>query len=305
MRVPDPSTVTSELELRRYAVRLLAKWIADLDRTGFAFIFPGARGSCGSFPTCPFHLRPRTFSPDLRANHFSIPHEVCQVGPGEICLVSRGLPHRGKGPPLEGAFLQCRHRLRPGRHSASPGSPGQQWTPLRGDRHRVADGRRRPPGRSAEERRRLVQQRGQRAAAGGQGLAPGEPLHHSGRDQRGSDGNPRAVKVMQMRRLIHPHLSHPQLSVDWIGRSLQNNAEYLSHLFREARGRTLVSYIIERRMIRAKELLASSTLNISESAVPAVMPIPATSAGSSARNRFRPAPNNRQHALRQIAARLV
>jgi AraC-like DNA-binding protein len=250
--------------LRHFAIRLLTKWIADLNRDKIRLHFPQRRGLMRLMPDMPFHLWPELFLQISGCTTFQFPEETCRVGPGEICLVSRGLPHREKVRPWRGPFFNILIAYSPDRihfHLARQEEDGRPSivvyseleTP---DSVHMVD---------------LLKNAADwfhegdaihRFAVKGSLLANLSILLATIK-QEPMDA-PEPLKVMQARQLIMQHLSQPQLSVNWIGRSLQSSPNYLSLLFRETMGKNLVAYITERRIIRARDLLVSSTLNISE-----------------------------------------
>jgi AraC-like DNA-binding protein/mannose-6-phosphate isomerase-like protein (cupin superfamily) len=260
----DPSGVTSKSELRHIAIRLLTKWTTDLNRDKVRHHFPRRRGLMRSISNMPFHLHPELFLQISGSTTFQFPEETCHVGPGEICLVSRGLPHRERVRPWRGPFFNIviayssdHLRFHLGRQDAAGNPSIVVSSELRTiDRVHLADLLKNAADWFHEG------DTAHRFAVKGSLLA-NLSIVLAAIEQEPADAH-EPLKVMQARQLILQHLSHPQLSVNWIGRSLQGSPDYLSRLFRETMGKTLAAYITERRLIRARDLLASSSLNISQ-----------------------------------------
>jgi AraC-like DNA-binding protein len=81
------------------------------------------------------------------------------------------------------------------------------------------------------------------------------------RTEREEVGN---VKVSQCKSLIDLSLADPMLSVSQIAECIQCSSDYLSALFHKETGRKLAGYIIERKIEKAKGLLESTFLSVSE-----------------------------------------
>ena len=71
-------------------------------------------------------------------------------------------------------------------------------------------------------------------------------------------------KILQCHRLVHQHLSNPELNVRLLAQWIACSPDYLSHCFHTETGITLTRFINSRRIQQAQTLLDSSTLNISE-----------------------------------------
>jgi AraC-like DNA-binding protein len=264
MRLIHPSSVTSKPELRHFAIQLLSRWTADLNRDKIRLHLPRRLGLMRLIPDMPFHLRPELFLQVSGYTTFQFPEETCHVGPGEVCLVSRGLPHREKVRPWRGAFFNVVLTFYPDRfslHLARQHQEGHAHIVVSIEVETIESVHLSDLLRNAAD---WFHQGdiAQRFAVKGSLLANLAIVLAAIKEEPADAHEP--LKVMQVRQLIMQNLEKPELSVNWIGRSLQSSPDYLSRLFRETMGKTLVAYITERRMIRARELLASSALNISE-----------------------------------------
>jgi len=72
-------------------------------------------------------------------------------------------------------------------------------------------------------------------------------------------GEREPLPVVRCRQMIHEELGNPELSVTLLAHRLGCNPDYLSHLFRRVRGERLSEYIDERRLLRAAELLQTTS----------------------------------------------
>jgi len=81
-----------------------------------------------------------------------------------------------------------------------------------------------------------------------------------------AQGQEEPLPVVRCRRMIHEDLGNSSLSVASLAQRLGCSADYLSHLFRTARGEKLTTYIEELRMLRAAELLTETGLSCKEAA---------------------------------------
>lgn len=260
----DPAQVTTKASLRLFAIQLLSQWVTLLDRNRIKLHLPQPRGLMRLIPGMPFHLRPELFLQISGGTAFEFPEEKCRVGPGEMCLVSRGLPHREKirlrkmpfynlvmaySPDLVHYHLAHENEEGIPAILASQELPGLDGQHLSDQLKNLAEWH-----HEGDAVRRL--------AVKGSLLANLATVLAAIK-QPPSDGH-EPFKVMQARQLIMQYLSDPRLSAEWIGQSLRSSPDYLSRLFRGATGKPLVAYITEKRVARAKDLLASTPLNISE-----------------------------------------
>ena len=264
IRQPAPSRVNSKSDLRDFAIRLLTKWSAALNRDRIRVHLPRRIGLMRLIPNMPFHLRPELFLQISGATTFHFPEETRRVGPGEICLVSHGLPHREKVRPWRGPFYNIVISYLPDRfnlHLAGQATEGQP-TVVVGIESAPLDGV-----QLVDLLKNLADWHHEGDAAhrlAVKGLLLANLSIILATLKQGPTDIHEPVKVMQARQLILQQLARPELSVDWVGRSLQSSPDYISGLFRESMGMPLLTYITERRMNRARALLTSSTLNISE-----------------------------------------
>lgn len=81
-------------------------------------------------------------------------------------------------------------------------------------------------------------------------------------ENRERTGDSVSSLVGEVSAYIHAHYPNPELSVAMIGDVFSRNEKYLSRVFREHTGQTLVSFIEDLRMETALKLLENSTLSI-------------------------------------------
>lgn len=266
MELLEPSQVNSKAELRRFAIQLLTKWVGLLDRDNIPLHLPRRQGLMRLIPKMPFHPRPELFLQISGCTTFEFPEETCRVGPGEICLVSRGLPHRErirswKGPFFNLVLAYAPHSIRFHLAHQDEDEMGRPSI-LVSNQIEGLEG-----GRLAEMLENVADwfhegDRAHRLAVKSTLLANLSRVLIAIKQPPSDAHEP--FKVMQMRQVVAQHLSNPELSVAWMGHSLQSSPDYLSRLFRKATGKSLGAHIIEQRMTWAKDLLESSSLNIAE-----------------------------------------
>ena len=256
--------VFTEKEFHGYTSRLLRRWITDFDRGRVKLRIPKILGLLRVIPQMPFHLEPELFFQISGITTFELPEEELDVYPGEICLMPIGMPHRErirpyrKEPFLNLMFGYTNEFI--DFHLAHEARKGVPLGFLRSHLHGVdhdhllchlndliwrfhrndAD---RPLGVKSVLLDHLF--------ALLQGL---------GRTDYAADSH----KVALIKKVLRHHLTNRELSVEWIARNLKMNPDYVSRIFKKATGRTLVTHIMEQRLLLAKHFLRTSSLNISE-----------------------------------------
>jgi AraC-like DNA-binding protein len=256
-------TLSTEESLRDFTRRTLHHWINEIDGGRIPIKIPRLRGTMRLLPDKVFHLHPELFLQLSGVTLFHFPEETLRVGPGEICVVPRGMPHSERvrawrGPFANLVFMYAREAFfhlaleKPrGRPSGTIGSPvgkiGRGGIAL------------------LDEAAELAHSGGSARALGLKGLML---AHLSLLLTALEGGSPPALKepfkVTQARQWVIQLLADPGLSVSRLSRELQCSPDYLSHLFRKTTGSTLQSYINGQRLIRARELLETSALNIAQ-----------------------------------------
>lgn len=231
---------------------------------------PGQHDRYRPLPGQPHHFTPELFLLLRGRHHFHCGRQHFTLEPGEIGLIPRGVPHAEHFEPVGGRFL-CMvwmfSNQQTSVHIASrhPGELPRIIAPLRypmpqthrfiswledvADLHRGAL----PGGRQACNRLLATTL-----------LALGSLLENGPADAARKLKRGLSPKVQQCRLLIHEHLADPQLSVQKLAEALHCSADYLSFLFHEQSGETIIHFIHRRRIEHARYLLAESRMNISE-----------------------------------------
>jgi len=264
IRLKDPASVRTKEELRSFLIEVLTKQIAELNRDRVRLHLPRRLGLMRFIPGSPFHLHDELFLQVSGLTTFGFPEETCKVGPGEICLVSRGLPHREKLRAWKGPFFNIviaymadhvRCHLARQKADGKPAIITSIELPTIHSQH-LSDLLKNAADWSQQD------DAPHQFAIKGSFLTNLSILLTTVRQETTDTHEP--LKVTQVRQLVVQYLSDPRLSVSRIGQSLQASPDYLSALFRKAMNKSIAAYITERRMSVARDFLVSSTLNISE-----------------------------------------
>jgi len=256
----QPST---ETELRAFTQDVLRAWVCKLEAGEIAVRIPRLRGQLRLLPDMHFHLRAELFLQLSGKTSFEFPEEKMQVGPGEICIVPRGMPHKERVRAWRGPFFNLVFGYNRGQvifHTADETPRGRPRYLLRS--HVQAT-----PCLTAllDEAGELSQSQSETRSAGLRGMMIAYfSLILAEMQGWTAPANPEPFKVTHARQLVIEQLANPKLSVAQLASQIQCSADYLSQIFRKATGIALAGYINENRLLRARELLELSTLNIAE-----------------------------------------
>ncbi|SDU30716.1 AraC-type DNA-binding protein [Verrucomicrobium sp. GAS474] len=261
-----------EAALRRETAALLGRWAGTLQRGRLRSHLPRRAGLMRFAADMPFHLKPELFLQVSGSTTFTFPEQRIRVGPGELCLVPSGLPHRERGrDDVDGtpfcnlvfAYQEGEFRF----HLARLGKGGKPFIAIasRAETGRPADAARlalllEPLPDWGEEKGRDWEWAVRGALLAHLALL-GAALRHAGTVPAVPT---EPLRVAQVRRLVMQNLARPELSVGWIARTLQSSPDYLSRLFRSVTGIALASYLDTQRMAQARALLETSTENIAQ-----------------------------------------
>jgi len=260
-----PAAVSTEPGLREFTREVLFRWIAELDGGRVPVRIPKLRGLMRLVLGKTFHMHPELFLQLSGETVFEFPEETFRVGPGEICLVPRGMPHHERvrawrGPFFNLVFMYSHHDL--WFHLASENPKGRPSGKI-GSRIVRKSG----PGSTAllDEAAELAQTLGGARDLGIKGLMLAElSLVLTAMEGGSTPTVSEPFKVTQVRQIVIKYLPNPDLSVAFLARQLQCSADYLSQRFRKATGTPLQTYINQQRFQRAHDLLESSALNVAE-----------------------------------------
>ncbi|XHR30194.1 MAG: AraC family transcriptional regulator [Chthoniobacteraceae bacterium] len=253
---PTLEHAATETDLRTLIQEVLAQWLPRLHEVPIRI--PKLHGLYRLEEQMHFHLRTELFVQLSGKTDFDFPEEHFQVGPGEICVVPRGMPHferarAWKGPFHNLVFLCNGRSLRI--HLARPSGIARirpiivigtdvQATPTLSALPEEL------PEHDTQDRACLLGAYFTLVLAQMKGWTP--------------PPEPEPYKIIHARQLVSEQLSNPALSVAELARQVQCSADYLSQIFRKATGLPLSAYINENRLQRARELLEVSMLNIAE-----------------------------------------
>ncbi len=216
-------------------------------------------------PGMHFHSQPEMFLQVGGITDFAFPSQRLRLFPGEILLMPRGMPHRETVGRWRSEFVNLVVILhRPGLscHIADQGQ---------GRRPKILHAQTRKPEQMpamSELMDGIVQaheRNGHNASASGLLLAALGLLAETFATED-NIAPEEAYKVHQCRQFVLATLSDPTLSVKRLAEWVQCSADYLSHLFHLETGETLSRYITRVRLEHARQLLANTSMNVSETA---------------------------------------
>jgi len=265
MKTISPFQISIEAGLHAYVAGLLREWMREVEREKVRCHLPKRLGLMRLLPGAHFHLCPELFVQISGLTDFTFPEEACRLGPGEICLVPRGLPHGERIADYRGPFLNLVFAYRPegiGFHLARKGPQG-------GPDIFISSHLEKPAATEIiavleDSILALPRKEGDRTLAVKGLLLSHFSLLLAALESPPVQPSAQSFRVTQACQTVMQNLSNPRLSVSWVARQLRTHPDYLSRLFRQALGQPLAVYIHQQRMARARELLDSSTLNIAE-----------------------------------------
>jgi len=232
---------------------------------------PAARGERRRIPGSPFHVYPELFFQIAGTTIFTLPEEQFTLRPGDIGIIPRLLPHAERVTPQNGEpfsnLVMMLSAETVSFHIAAE-SPGKRGVPyvFQAQRFDSADSAR--LAESLDEIAALAWQTPPDDVLGSRTLShlalgflykllvllrDGVRVSVTGHS-----------KVVGAKNQIALNISNPALSVKTLADWLFCSPDYLSSLFHEDTGETLVRYITRNRMAMAKSLLRTSILTISE-----------------------------------------
>lgn len=263
--MPSFPKLSTEADFRAFIEDELQKWIRRLETEPIAIRIPKLKGLLRLLPDMHFHLRAELFLQVTGKTFFEFPEEKFTVGPGEICIVPKGMPHKERIQAWRGPFLNlvftCTNK-QVAFHVATA-HPRDRNRP-----HWFLNSHvRATPCLTAllDEAGEFAETQSEAKASGLKGIMIAYfSLILAEMQGWTPPSNPEPSKVRRTRQLVIEQLHNPDLSVAYLARQVQCSADYLSQLFRKATDIPLSSYINENRLARARELLALSALNIAE-----------------------------------------
>lgn len=214
-----------------------------------------------------FHSTPETFIQISGLTLFEFPREKFSIYPEEVCIVPRGIPHFETVKKYKGPFFYMVVMFHDQTISFHIGNESKR-TPEHPDmlqiEHFQAENSKRILGYlddlcnlfwkdNFENRAAVMALLTVYFCSLLRILNEENPVNLSGN-----------IKVGLCKKLIISNLSDPKLSVQTIAEWIGCSPDYLSYLFHKESGEYLVGYLNNQRVNRAKNLLETSLLNISE-----------------------------------------
>lgn len=254
-------TASSQEELCALTSDLLGDWVREFEAGRVPLHIP--KGRLRLVPGTHFHLHTELFIQLSGITIFEFQEGKFRLDPGGLCLVPSGIPHKERVRAWRGPFSNLVFMCDPHEihfhlaHEKAPGRPGGSIGCRLQNTGNLTS---------------LLDQAAELSLTGSEARLPAIKglmtaylaLLQVALEDWGAPVVPEPFKVSQARQWVMKLLPNPALSVAFLARQLQCNADYLSQLFKTTTGTALQAYISQRRLERARELLAGSTLNISE-----------------------------------------
>lgn len=259
------STIRTEATLRELTQSILLEWMRKIDRGEIPIHIPKLRGMMRLIPGKHFHLHPELFLQLSGETLFEFPEEKIRVRSGSLCLVPRGIPHYESVRPWRGPFFNLVFMYGGSDISFHLADEKPRGHPSSKIVSRLNVATTIPLISILDQACEISPIRNEARTLGIKGLL----LSHFALLLRSLEGwtepqQPEPFKVAQVRQLVMRQLPNPDLSVASLARQLQCSVDYLSQLFRKTTGTPLLVYINNHRLLRAQDLLISSSLNIAE-----------------------------------------
>ncbi len=218
-------------------------------------------------PESHFHIFPELFIQISGASEFQFPQEKFRLYPGELCLMPRTISHAEKAWKWHGPFRNlviCCDKDTTTVHiaqaSATRKPSAMEILHFETDRNNrlsyYLDGlveafHRQPPGKKIEIKGLLLVS----FSAILETLEGKKPIPEKSH-----------FTITKCKRQIVEDFANPNMSVKYLAKLMGCSADYLSNLFRRETGVRLTLHINNERISRAKYLLQTTSLNISETA---------------------------------------
>ena len=257
--------MTSDAECFNYTRQLLREWLPRVIEGKYKLHVPNRVGHMQAIPQMTFHSTPELFLQISGVTTFEFPSQKFEVGPGHICLVPRGMPHKEKVRPLRGPFYNLVFDFG-GEvlfyHLACERITGKPW----GFSRNFICGLNMP---YLSEQLSHVEEWWLRGTTVGKQAAQSAMTQYlyiilQALENPPSTSSEQTFKIMHLHGMLRQNICNPQLSVNWISHNMHTNPDYISRLFRKATGQTLGNYILRQRLAHARQLLETSTLNVAE-----------------------------------------
>lgn len=249
--------------------RRLVRGCLDAARKRDILKVPEPAGLLRRIENAPFHPSPELFIQISGATGFAFPEDKFRLLPGEVCIVPRFMPHGETAINYHGPFHNMVFIHRSDILIAvnlTVGRGGGKFGIITSETFNCPDA-----GmvfgylQTAAEKCKSGSPRG-RAIASGLLTAALSRLEEVFMGSARPLNREEPYKVAQCKRFVMNNLYDTGLCVKQLAQWIKCAPDYLSHIFHRATGEPLSLYINRNRVERARAMLASTSLNVSETA---------------------------------------
>jgi len=266
--LPAPR-VSAKVDARRLFVETFRRQVALLESGKARIRIPETRHLFERHPDMAYHFKPELFIQLSGETLFSFPDQSFVLGPGEICVMPKGVPHGEKvrpvgNKPFENVVV-CFYNETIAMHVAHEAPPGH---PIVDDIHFFTTDL---YGELVEYLNRASELRfHDRAACAtaikGLLLAELSLLLALAEEQDGSRYT-ESEKIFRCQWLVRNNLQDAELGVESLAAELRCSPSHLSKLFHRETGERIVGYITRIRLANAIDAVRHTPLSVKEIAV--------------------------------------
>jgi AraC-like DNA-binding protein len=228
---------------------------------------PRQRGQMQYMAGAHFHIRPELFLQLSGQTVFRFPQERMSLMPGGLCVMPRNVPHGEQARRYRGEFYNLVFCTGASSMICHIARANANYKPSVLEALRYERDLTREISRHMTDVARAYHSRGlarEERVKGALMLLLATMLQVlQGQGQPDDDEH---FLVTRCRQIVIDRFAEEGLSVCSLAAELGCSADYLSNLFRRQTGSRLSRYINGERIVRAKHLLATTTLNITEAA---------------------------------------
>lgn len=261
-----PSRRGSPADLRRLFAETLRRQVARLEAGRAAVHIPRTRHLFERLPDKAYHFKPELFIQLTGETEFILPDQRFVLGPDELCVMPRGVPHgeiaRGRdGKPFENVVV-CYYNDTVAIHVANESPPGR---PAVDEIHFFATAL--YPDLVEYLNRAAGLQLADRAACktAVKGLLLAElSLLLALVEEQAADRFSETEKVFRCQWLIRNNLHDPELGLETLAEELACSPSHLSKQFHRETGERIVEYITRIRLANAIDAIRNTPLSVKE-----------------------------------------
>jgi AraC-like DNA-binding protein/mannose-6-phosphate isomerase-like protein (cupin superfamily) len=252
-------------DTRRLFMETFRRQIALIESGRACIRIPGTKRLFERLPGMEYHFKPEMFIQLSGETAFSFPDESFVLGPGELCVMPRGVPHgevaKAGGKPFENVVV-CYYNETVAVHVAHESPPGR---PIVDDIHFY---RTELYGELVEYLNRAGELRKHdrpacTTAIKGLLLAELSLLLSLVEEQDGARYS-ETEKVARCQWLIRNNLRDTELSVESLAAELRCSPSHLSKMFHREAGERIVEYITRIRLANAIDAIRQTPLSVKE-----------------------------------------